>query len=86
MKIFHASWLLIAATTILACGAASQPDQVGLTGEYLGQTPPGLEPVLFGEGLISTGLHDDGAPRFSPDGREVYFRKWGVPHDVIGFM
>ncbi len=57
-----------------------------LQGRYLGQPQPGLEPLLFGEGLISTGLHDDGAPRFSPDGREVYFRKWAVPHDIMGVM
>jgi len=62
------------------------PELASLTGEYLGQSPPGLEPEMFAEGLLSTALHDDGAPRFSPDGREVYFRKWGVPHDVMGFM
>ena len=96
MKIKQTACLCATILMMLACGGA--PEQqiptsadealhlTDLTGEYLGQSPPGLEPMLFGEGLLSTGLHDDGAPRFSPDGREVYFRKWGVPHDVIGFM
>ncbi len=81
-----------AATALLANACADtieQPDAEAapiLTGEYLGQTPPGLVPQLFAEGVISTALHDDGAPSFSPDGREVYFRKWAVPHDVMGFM
>jgi len=69
-----------------APGAEGGNDLTSFAGDYLGQSPPGLEPMLFAEGLISTGLHDDGAPRFSPDGREVYFRKWAVPHDIIGFM
>ena len=55
-------------------------------GPYLGQDPPGLEPRLYAPGLISTSLHDDGPPKFSPDGTEVYFRKWAVPHDIIGHM
>ena len=57
-----------------------------LQGPYLGQTPPGDIPELFGPGLISTSLHDDCPAVFSPDGRDVYFRKWAVPHDIVGHM
>jgi hypothetical protein len=60
-------------------------EYLDLTGPYLGQEPPGLEAKLFGPGLISTGLHDDGSPVFSPDGREVWFRKWALPHDIVGY-
>ena len=45
-----------------------------LKGLYLGQTPPGLTPKIFAPGIITTNLHDDGAPIFSPDGKEVLFR------------
>jgi hypothetical protein len=45
-----------------------------LKGPYLGQKPPGLTPELFAEGIISTELHDDAAPAFTLDGKEVYFR------------
>lgn len=45
-----------------------------LKGEYLGQKPPGIIPEIFAPGIISTELHDDAAPTFSPDNKEVYFR------------
>ncbi|MFC1513847.1 TolB family protein [candidate division KSB1 bacterium] len=41
-------------------------------GEYLGQVPPGSELMLFGEGIISNGLHNRDIT-FSPDGKEIYF-------------
>lgn len=63
-----------------------QNQAVILSGAYLGQTPPGEKPEIFAPGLLSTGIHDDGSPRFSPDGKEVYFRKWAVPHDIIGYL
>jgi len=56
----------------LSAGAETPDDQApgitGVTGDYLGQTPSGLDPVLFAEGLISTALQDS-APHFLPDGR-----------------
>jgi hypothetical protein len=45
-----------------------------LTGPYLGQKLPGMTAEMFAPGIISTELHDDAAPAFSPDGKEVYFR------------
>jgi len=44
-----------------------------LKGDYLGQTPPGEKPELFGLGIISSiwGLHSTAV--FSPDGNEVYW-------------
>jgi ankyrin repeat protein len=44
-----------------------------LEGDYLGQTPPGEKPELFGLGIISSiwGLHSTAV--FSPDGNEVYW-------------
>jgi len=50
------------------------PEFPVLKGPYLGQKPPGMVPEMFAPGLISTELHDDAAPAFSPDGKEVYFR------------
>jgi Tol biopolymer transport system component len=43
-----------------------------LKGEYLGQSPPGLDPVVFAPELISTGL-DELNSVFFPDGNEFYF-------------
>ena len=43
-----------------------------LTGPYLGQKVPGLEPEMFAPGIASTGLMD-GVCNFSPDGKEAYY-------------
>lgn len=45
-----------------------------LTGEYLGQTPPGAIPVLFAPGVISVNNHfEHSGAVFSPDKTEVYW-------------
>ncbi len=43
-----------------------------LTGDYLGQTPPGAAPALFAPGVVSTGL-DERDIAITPDGNEIYF-------------
>jgi len=44
-----------------------------LKGPYLGQTPPGSTPRLFGPGLISTEAGWEAAISFTPDLRELFF-------------
>ena len=64
-----------------------------LTGPYLGQTPPGDEPVLFAPGIVSTDAGNHSSPAFSPDGKEIYWEvsakiwlatlendEWSNPH------
>jgi Tol biopolymer transport system component len=48
-----------------------------LKGPYLGQELPGRKPAMFAPGIISTDLHDDFGPAFTPDGKEVFFRCLG---------
>lgn len=56
-----------------------------LKGPYLGQTPPGMKPEIFAPGIITTELHDDAAPVFLSDGKEVFFRIIGlVNHKIVG--
>ena len=43
-----------------------------LSGAYLGQNPPGSEPVVFAPGLISTGLSELNSV-FTSDGKEFYY-------------
>jgi Tol biopolymer transport system component len=52
-----------------------------LTGPYLGQEPPGLEPALFAHSRVSTGRHES-AIVFSADGREAFY---GIMHLTHGF-
>jgi hypothetical protein len=43
-----------------------------LKGPYLGQTPPGIKPVVFAPGIVSTGLYTRDIA-ISTDGKEIYF-------------
>lgn len=54
------------------CKTAEGPDFPVLNGPYLGQVPPGLEPEVFGAGVVSTGMSELNSV-FSPDGTEFYF-------------
>lgn len=84
--------IILLLISLIACtpteeGNTSKAETAAVySGPYLGQKLPGEKPELFGKGLFSTGIHDDGSPRFSADLKEVYFRKFAVPHDIIGFM
>lgn len=57
----------------LCVSSCIQPDGYPeLSGEYLGQEPPGLEGKLFAPGIMSTGLSELNAV-FFPDGKEVIY-------------
>lgn len=58
------------ATTPLATAALAE---VGFAqGPWLGQEPPGTEPVIFAPGLVSTGLHERDI-LVHPDGRTIWY-------------
>jgi glyoxylase-like metal-dependent hydrolase (beta-lactamase superfamily II) len=46
-----------------------------LKGPYLGQTPPGMEPVVFAPSIVSTAGNFEFSITFSPNGREIYFTR-----------
>jgi len=51
---------------------SSKVEKMTLTGEYLGQTEPGLEATMFAPNFISTEDFNH-SPAFSPDANELYF-------------
>jgi ankyrin repeat protein len=57
-----------------ALAASQSPESEVLSGEYLGQPPPGATPEVFARGIVSTDDLEHSAPSFSPDGNEVYWR------------
>ena len=70
---------IASALTVTACTNAHLVEF-----DYLGQDPPGREPVLFAPGIVSTEHREHGIPVFSPDGREVYFsRQREERHDIM---
>lgn len=44
-----------------------------LTGDYLGQKPPGMKPEIFAPGILNTDKMGAFCSVFSPDGNEFYF-------------
>jgi len=52
-------------------GCTKKINTPDLTGEYLGQTPPGDEPELFAPGIISNGMSNRDIA-ITPDGNEIY--------------
>jgi hypothetical protein len=83
IPIQHTISLAVAAASLggVAIGAAAcaPGDDAGqteafpvLTGEYLGQTPPGAEPEPFAPGIISTGMYTRDVA-MTPAGDEMYF-------------
>lgn len=69
--------LLIAAPASMAqeAGPTVKPVSANLQGDYLGQEPPGLKPVLFGPEVISTLLYQERDMAFTPDLKELYFTR-----------
>ncbi len=64
---FHFLWDKAPVTT------AATSDAPSLSGAYLGQTLPGVVPVVFAPGIVSTTDNEHSAPAFSPDGNEVFW-------------
>ncbi|MBU0595291.1 hypothetical protein KJ567_01230, partial [Candidatus Bipolaricaulota bacterium] len=55
---------------IMACVGAVASSSSDLSGPYLGQEPPGLDPVPFAERLIQ---FTHSSLSLSPDGTEIYW-------------
>ena len=69
------SMLAVLALLATQCTPPPEPAETGfpkLSGPYLGQEPPGAEPVLFAPGIVSNGLLNRDIA-ITPDGKEVYF-------------
>lgn len=91
MRYLSRSICVLVTIPMLACGGGGSPtvdDAEGsahdLRGPYLGQRPPGLTPVLFAPGVVSTGSHELSIA-FSPDGEEVFFFAAGPTYEP-GFI
>jgi hypothetical protein len=64
--------ILVFVLTIVACSQQQKAGFPVISGPYLGQTPPGTEPVVFAPGIVSTGLYTRDIT-ISKDGKEIYF-------------
>ena len=79
-KAYLACCAIMASLLVVGCQPAGEINMVAesaddfpvLSGEYLGQEPPGMEGKLFAPGVMSTGLGELNAV-FFPGGKEVLF-------------
>jgi len=65
-------FLLIYIFSSISGLSAQQKDFPELTGPYLGQKPPGIQPEIFAPGIISTGMSES-AIAVAPDGKEIFY-------------
>ncbi len=72
MKISLISIILLLSALTTSSKVESQNKSTNLTGPYLGQKPPGLTPVVFAPGIVSTKGWEYGVV-FAPNLEEVYF-------------
>jgi hypothetical protein len=54
-----------------------------ISGPYLGQEPPGLEPEIFAPGIISDPDFSEYSGSFSPDGNEYYFYRYSRTSEAV---
>ncbi len=75
MKIDSFKILMVVFYTLIlsAIGWSQTTTSLGVSGPYLGQTPPGKQAVLFADGMISKLDEPEMCAAFSMDGKEFYF-------------
>jgi hypothetical protein len=66
------SLIVAVLAALTACAPHEGAGFPSLTGEYLGQTPPGDSAELFAPGIVSAGMHTRDVA-MTPDGSEIYF-------------
>ncbi|MFC2139802.1 TolB family protein [Bacteroidota bacterium] len=71
---------------IFFCSCSQQKDDYVITGDYLGEEPPGEEAKLFAPAIVSTNMNEDGGPIFTPDGKEIFWRIGMAPFSVFVYM
>jgi len=57
--------------------------ELQLSGPYLGQEPPGIEPVIFAPGVISSPDFSEYSGAFSPDGTEYYYSRYSPTSESV---
>lgn len=75
--------LFIAATILFGC--ANEEYFEGISGEYLGQKPPGKIPEIFAPNIVSTGF-DEQFGTFTSDLKEFYYIIAGPPDWTINVI
>lgn len=78
-NLIRISLILLFFTCLITIQAQNTKTFPVLKGDYLGQPLPGDTPVVFARGIVSTDHLEHSAPRFSPDGTEVFWEIVRLP-------
>ncbi len=77
-------WLtLVLVSSFSGCNREEGTQQP--SGDYLGESPPGLTAQLFAPGFVST-EHGELNAVFAPNGQEFYFTRRGIPRTPAAIM
>ena len=49
---------------------------------YFGLKPPGSTPEIFAPGIVTSEHQEHSSLAISPDGREMWWSRWQLPHDL----
>lgn len=63
-------------------GCSHQNDLQVFKGAYFGQEPPGMTPKIFAPGIVSSKHQEHSSLSISPDGKEMWWSRWRLPHDL----
>jgi hypothetical protein len=68
---------------VIATSVGSQQDDSPVPdGPYFDQTPPGMTPEIFAPGIVSSEHQEHSSLSISPDGKEMWWSRWRLPHDL----
>jgi len=83
---FSASLTVSIVALFFSSACPGSEDASALSGPYLGQEPPGLEPEIFAPGIVST-ADSEGCAVFSGDGKSLVFTRFsGEPVQRHNFV
>ena len=74
--------IVFIATALLAIRCSNQSESDVFKNPYLGQTPPDTVPEIFAPGIVSSEHQEHSSLAFSPDGKEMWWSRWRLPHDL----
>jgi Tol biopolymer transport system component len=79
---YRAIYVGVLLSIIFVLNSNSQQDDFPvLKGPYLGQKPPGMTPEVFAPGIVSSEHQEHSSLSISPDGKEMWWSRWRLPHD-----
>jgi hypothetical protein len=73
---------LVSLLLLIECSLTNGDKIQKLQTPYLGQKPPGMKPEVFAPEKVSSEHQEHSSLAFSPDGKELWWSLWQLPHDL----